>query len=93
MTAAKDHGCFLRIASIVTWQNADGNTADGIVGRVYDIVGPAFGSTYMKIVHIIETFVYVPAHHVIAPAVQVKMEIGGVTYEYMSPLPTTWDIV
>lgn len=83
-----DQGRFLEIVSIWTWQDVNAEDVNGIVGRLFDIQGPAFGSDNMKIVVESDNLLYVPVDHVVAPAVKVQTEIGM----YMSPLPTNWDI-
>lgn len=81
-----DDGHLLEIASIITWINANDEIANGVVGRIFDVVGPAFGSVYMKVVEATNNHMYVDIDQVVGPAVKVETETGI----YMSPLPTYW---
>lgn len=76
---------FIDIHSIVTWQH--NGERKGMFGNRFRTVGPAFETTYMRIVEPSQELVYVPLNNVVTPAVLVQS--CGQTY--ISRLPNRWE--
>ena len=76
----------MQIQSIVTWQN--NGERKGLLGLRFNIVAPAFGTSYKKIIERSENLVFVPLTNVISPAVLVE----SCTRTYISPLPNRWNV-
>lgn len=77
---------FVNITSIVTWQH-EGDEREGLFGTLFNVIGPAFGTTYMMVVEPSQDLVYVPLTSVVTPAVLVQ-SCGNM---YISRLPNRWD--
>ena len=76
---------FLQIRAIVTWEH-DGER-QGIFGTRFINIGPAFNTSYMKIVQESEDLLYIPLNEIILPAVLVR----SCDQIYISRLPNRWD--
>lgn len=77
---------FIEIKSIVTWQH--GGQRQGIFGTRFNTIGPAYNTSYMKIVEELDDLIYVPLRNVVASAVLVRA--CGNTY--ISRLANRWDV-
>lgn len=77
---------FVEITSIVSWQHCN-DERSGIFGTRFRTVGPAFETTYMRIVNKLNNLVYIPLTSVITPGVLVE----SCDRTYISRLPNRWD--
>lgn len=75
---------FINIQSIITWH---GGNRQGMFGNAFRTIGPAFNTTYMKIVEETNNLVYISLRDVIASAVLVRSN----EQIYISRLPNCWD--
>lgn len=78
---------FVRIMSIIKWQH-DVERVEGVIGCRFITLGPAFNTSYMKIVEESQDLVFIPLTSINAPAVLVKSS----TKLYVSPIPNRWDV-
>ena len=77
---------FITINSIVTWQHDD-ERKQGVFGTRFNIIEPAFGTSYMYAAEELQDLVYVSQNNIITPGVLVQS--CGQTY--ISRLPNRWD--